>query len=1003
MMPSCWWIVVVSCLIGCVSCAFQKGVTTEVVGRLGRGNPSQNHAPTLEHVISHIDFKFSPTNGLIYMGWEYRQYIRRGLGSVWADSLNEYLQFGCKGCTEPIDTIKFTPDEFPIEFTPCLNDANQITFVRIRVKNNGGAYLWTAGNISTCTFPITSQFLSKPSGVVSPIVDFGLTYDEIAIYSLNLTYLTCVSECLTEFFYQRPCDRNGRCDPMLNCTSDRGLSVCSLCPQGFTYILGRCIVDRIPPSYQPQPVDMLNPDVGRVGAGIISYQKSPPWQLAGIYGAMAPINEGFVRDPTYPRNILTSIALVYYQLDHGTYKTDTKDVFIENGTIHNPTEDVFYIVDFAALEYITQIEFCHILWNTGKMITYMKLTTQLNNSYEIGSVAHCSPFVNASLTIPTDGGRKKFPEEQRVVGLIGWKNITIDGFNFYTANCTGDCDVFYGSGDCAVNNGGCNASAKCTETEFGRNCMCTDGWEGNGTICTKINPCLNMSSTLCAPEAACSSFANIPVGASYGCSSCRFGLAGSGYTQCIDYNTCLQAPACNTSETCVYSEKQRFCIPNPENGCESDNGGCDYRVSCTPLEGGAVQCGPCPNGTYQSYNGSIHACIKHCGDGMCNATFSEDCFSCPKDCNDTLCVLCGDLRCEGTETCQSCPSDCPCETSCRPTCSQNGRCVGGRCICSNSWSGPSCSTPPQPIIIEAPETEPNITIETPGTSGPNSPAFSVSIRSISEFSAGGTLVRSVGIPTVTFARNISVFGNNNTAYTYNATVFGGTVLTVVVTQFAEAQEVYFANVTQNFGANMLKIAVSIKNWPFKSLTDTLHVTLDSRAQKAVQCQNSLQESGSVQWFTIVVDNVTLYAELIDRAIIDDRVRSITYTLNDTDHSITAILPHFWDSADMDPNYSVLLGDEDSCTKKVKADDNTRRLLIIILPIVVGVILLIALLVIVAPRLRTRYKVYRERKSHKFENQLSEISNSTEPEMEMKIEKASDMEVYTASGRYHVPM
>jgi hypothetical protein len=52
---------------------------------------------------------------------------------------------------------------------------------------------------------------------------------------------------------------------------------------------------------------------------------------------------------------------------------------------------------------------------------------------------------------------------------------------------------------------------------------------------------------------------------------------------------------------------------------------------------------------------------------------------------------------------------------------------------------------------------------------------------------------------------------------------------------------------------------------------------------------------------------------------------------------------------MDPNYSVLLGDQGSCGQQSKANNNTKKLLIIILPIVVGLFLLIALVVVFAPK------------------------------------------------------
>ena len=40
----------------------------------------------------------------------------------------------------------------------------------------------------------------------------------------------------------------------------------------------------------------------------------------------------------------------------------------------------------------------------------------------------------------------------------------------------------------------------------------------------------------------------------------------------------------------------------------------------------------------------------------------------------------------------------------------------------------------------------------------------------------------------------------------------------------------------------------------------------------------------------------IYGEFLNKAVIDGRIRTITYTLNSTDQTVTAVLPHFWYSA-----------------------------------------------------------------------------------------------------------
>jgi hypothetical protein len=45
------------------------------------------------------------------------------------------------------------------------------------------------------------------------------------------------------------------------------------------------------------------------------------------------------------------------------------------------------------------------------------------------------------------------------------------------------------------------------------------------------------------------------------------------------------------------------------------------------------------------------------------------------------------------------------------------------------------------------------------------------------------------------------------------------------------------------------------------------------------------------FFCIFVVDVTRYAKFVDQAVVDGKVRSIPFIINDT--SVVAVLPHFW--------------------------------------------------------------------------------------------------------------
>jgi len=133
--------------------------------------------------------------------------------------------------------------------------------------------------------------------------------------------------------------------------------------------------------------------------------------------------------------------------------------------------------------------------------------------------------------------------------------------------------------------------------------------------------------------------------------------------------------------------------------------------------------------------------------------------------------------------------------------------------------------------------------------------------------------------------------------------------------------------------------------------------MDSNADKNVGvgesvCVNeNVDDSGNLRWFMIIVSNVSLYGQFLDKAIVDNRIRTISYTLN-SDQTVSAILPHFWDTAYMDPQFSVLLGDKntgDCGAVKSGGSKVNKKLIAIIIPVVVGSILLVELGIVLAQK------------------------------------------------------
>eukprot|EP00026_Physarum_polycephalum_P003519 Phypoly_transcript_03532.p1 GENE.Phypoly_transcript_03532~~Phypoly_transcript_03532.p1 ORF type:complete len:603 (+),score=53.04 Phypoly_transcript_03532:570-2378(+) len=482
-------------------------------------------------------------------------------------------------------------------------------------------------------------------------------------------------------------------------------------------------------------------------------------------------------------------------------------------------------------------------------------------------------------------------------------------------------------------------------------CTCAIGSYGSicdGDICTFDN--------LCSPFADCT-----VIGPSLRNCSCADGYIGDGYVcsaidcQCDKIAKCVFGK--NGSYSCVcppgYQLDSNKCTDFNE--CNYDNGGCDPRVKCTNTIGN-VTCGSCPAG----YTGSGYTfCALLCGDGHCDASIGEDCVSCPQDCTAATCGKCGDGSCQDAERCDSCSEDCgPCSTPGCPKC-VNGNCnsAKGVCACTDGWTGPSCDETIQPIEIITNNTQPNVDI-LPSTK--NDVSFSISLRTITEYTSSNTLVSSFDLQSLNFTFNRTLLRGSakNTQYEYSTLLSNRANLLITFIQFNESGDYSFNNISTHYPANTLKLNVKISDWPFAQLTNFLNVVFDNfvvSAEKDNTCVEQQKTSASLIWVQLTLNGIAVYAQFDPSAIVDGRNRSISFTLQ-TDNSVVATLPHFWDFSELDPLYSVLLSPEsdNGCSSK-SSNHTSKKVIIAVVVSIVGTALIIAIVLYA-------YKVYKRRKT-----------------------------------------
>jgi len=133
------------------------------------------------------------------------------------------------------------------------------------------------------------------------------------------------------------------------------------------------------------------------------------------------------------------------------------------------------------------------------------------------------------------------------------------------------------------------------------------------------------------------------------------------------------------------------------------------------------------------------------------------------------------------------------------------------------------------------------------------------------------------------------------------------LLNVIIWAFTNTTSLSFAGNATTYKQNTIKLNVLVQNWPFYSLNNMLAIYFGSATNYLATSFNSfIDGAGSLKWLTVQTNILSLFIKFEDHAVVDGRNRIITYSFNETDKSIFAVLPHFWYFAEMDPKLCILL-------------------------------------------------------------------------------------------------
>ncbi|XP_033017703.1 stabilin-2 [Lacerta agilis] len=164
----------------------------------------------------------------------------------------------------------------------------------------------------------------------------------------------------------------------------------------------------------------------------------------------------------------------------------------------------------------------------------------------------------------------------------------------------------------------CHAHADCQFTNGAMSCICKPGYEGDGIICSEVDPCANLIPHSCNANAEC-----VKTGPGTHECVCQPGWTGNG-KDCSEINNCLlpNFGGCHSNATCLY-------IGPGQNDCECKEGFRGNGYECELINSCSEQNGKChPLAVCQFTSSGVWECVcskGYEGDGsMCYGNAAEE-------------------------------------------------------------------------------------------------------------------------------------------------------------------------------------------------------------------------------------------------------------------------------------------------------------------------------------------------------------------------------------------
>jgi len=277
-------------------------------------------------------------------------------------------------------------------------------------------------------------------------------------------------------------------------------------------------------------------------------------------------------------------------------------------------------------------------------------------------------------------------------------------------------------------------------------------------------------------------------------------------------------------------------------------------------------------------------------------------------------------------------------------------------------------------------------------------SFTVSLRNIQELNGNRGLVYFADMQSRNFTSTKTESSPTSEKWTFNTTLENRAEIIVVIQHFTSPTLLVFADTPMSFAANTLKVNIKVRSWPFASVQNSLAFVMDAKSPAQGVSRSTLNSQGNVEWLMIEFEGYSLYGQFFPYAVVDNRTRFLPFTLNTNDYSVTAIAPHFWDEIELDPSYSVLLGDGQAPDPNHGGGKHVNKTALIASLVIIGILALaVTALYVAYPRIKLELQLREGRASVEMEKKDLQGTGRRTGNGEGEVSGVS-MEVCTEEGQ-----